>query len=157
MELYTVMASEGGGVHLRWDPTDSDYDDAVYNAMSDTRFLQIKRTYKLNDNFLAPKRNQPGYDPAYKYDMVYKTPINNINWVTKRAGLDQCGDETTWGFGGYGEPGSGLVSRIMGKPGITKGGQMVIISETVFAPDPTYTGTRGTRSHAGGTNKAPSK
>jgi hypothetical protein len=119
----------GPGIHLRWDPTDSDYDDTVYNAMSHTRFLQIKRMIKLNNNFLAPKRNQPGYDPAYKYDMVYKTPINNINWVTKKAGLDQCGDETTWGFGGYGEPGSGLVSRIMGKPGITKGGQTVIISD----------------------------
>jgi hypothetical protein len=83
--------------------------------------------YKLNNNFLAPKRNQPGYDPAYKYDMIYKTPIHNINWVTKKAGLDQCGDETTLGFGGYDKPGSGLVSRILGKPGITKG--TVIISE----------------------------
>jgi hypothetical protein len=119
----------GPGIHLRWDPTDSDYDDCVYNAMSHTRFLQLKRLYKLNNNFLAPKRNQPGYNPAYKYDMIYKTPIYNINWVTKKAGLDQCGDETTWGFGGYGEPGSGLVSWILGKPGITKGGQTVIISD----------------------------
>jgi hypothetical protein len=119
----------GPGIHLRWDPTDSDYDDTVYNVMSHTRFLQIKRMYKLNNNFTAPKRNQPGYDPAYKYDMVYKTPINNVNWVTEKAGLDLCGDETTWGFGGYGEPGSGLVSRIMGKPGVTKGGQTVIISD----------------------------
>jgi hypothetical protein len=119
----------GPGIHLRWDPTDSDYDDCVYNAMSHTRFLQLKRLYKLNNDFLSPKRNQPGYDPAYKYDMSYKTPIHNINWVTKKAGLDQCGDETTWGFGGYGEPGSGLVSRIMGKPGITKGEQTVIISD----------------------------
>jgi hypothetical protein len=119
----------GPGIHLRWDPTDSDYDDGVYNAMSYTRFLQIKRMYKLNNNFLAPQRNQPGYDPAYKYDMIYKTTIHNVNWVTKKAGLDQCGDETTWGFGGYGEPGSGLVARILGKPGITKGGQTVIISD----------------------------
>jgi hypothetical protein len=61
--------------------------------------------------------------------MLYKRPIHNINWVTKKAGLDQCGDETTWGFGGYGKAGSGLVSRIMGKPGLTKGGQTVIISD----------------------------
>jgi signal peptidase I len=61
--------------------------------------------------------------------MIYKMPIYNVNWVTKKAGLDQCGNETTWGFGGYGKPGSGFVSRILGKPGITKGGQTVIISD----------------------------
>jgi hypothetical protein len=119
----------GPGIHLCCDPTDSDYDDCIYNAMSHTRILQLKQMYKLNNNCLAPKRNQPGYDPAYKYDVIYKTPIHNINWVTKNAGLDQCGAETTWGFGGYGKPGSGLVSRILGKPGITKGGQTVIISD----------------------------
>ncbi len=61
--------------------------------------------------------------------MIFKTPIHNTNWVTKKAGLDQCGDETTWGFGGYGEPGSGHLSRILGKPGITKGGQTVVICD----------------------------
>jgi hypothetical protein len=50
----------GPGIHLRWDPTNSDYDDGIYNAMLYTRFLQIKRIYKLNNNFLAPKCNQPG-------------------------------------------------------------------------------------------------
>jgi hypothetical protein len=118
----------GPGIHLCWDPTDSDYDDCVYKAMSHTRFLQLKRLYKLNNNFLAPKRNQPGYDPAYKYNMIYKTSIYSIIWVTQKAGFDQCGNKTTWGFGGYGEASSGLV-RIMGKPGITKGGQTVIISD----------------------------
>jgi hypothetical protein len=140
----------GPGIHLRWDPTDSDYDDTVYNVMSHTRFLQIKRMYKLNNNFTAPKRNQPGYDPAYKYDMVYKTPINNVNWVTEKAGLDLCGDETTWGFGGYGEPGSGLVSRIMVRLSSS-------VTSTVFAPDLIFTGTRSMRGHAGGTSKAPSR
>jgi hypothetical protein len=32
----------GPGIHLRWDPTDSDYDDGIYKAMSHTRFLQLK-------------------------------------------------------------------------------------------------------------------
>jgi hypothetical protein len=121
----------GGGlrIHLCWDPTYSDYDDCIYNAMSHTRFLQLKQLYNLNNNFLALKRNQSGYNPAYKYDTIYKTPIFNINWVTRKAGLDQCSNETTWGFGGYSKPGSGLVSHILDKPGITKGGQMVIISD----------------------------
>jgi hypothetical protein len=85
--------------------------------------------YKLNNNFLVPKRNQPGCNLAYKYNMIYKTPIFNINWVTKKAGLNQCGNETTWGLSGYGKPhSSGLVSHIMGKPGNTKGGEMILIS-----------------------------
>jgi hypothetical protein len=89
----------GGGlrIHLCWDPTYSDYDDCIYNAMSHTRFLQLKRLYNLNNNFLAMKRNQPRYNPAYKDDMIYKTPIFNINLVTSKAGLDQCSNETTEG------------------------------------------------------------
>jgi hypothetical protein len=38
----------------------------------------------------------------------------------------------SWGFGaGYGEPGSGLVSHILGKPGTTKGGQTTVIISDV--------------------------
>jgi hypothetical protein len=107
--------------------TDSDYNNAVYNPMSHTYILQLKPMYKLNNNFLAPTCKQPGYDPAYKYDMIYKMSINNINWVSKKVGLAQCGDKTTWGFGGYGKPGSGLLSCILGKPGITKGGQTLLL------------------------------
>jgi hypothetical protein len=66
---------QGGGprIHLCWDPTDSDYDD--------TRFLQIKRMYKLNNNFLVPKFNQHGYNLAYRYDMIYEAPIHNTNRI----------------------------------------------------------------------------
>jgi hypothetical protein len=35
----------------------------------------------------------------------------------------------TWGFSRYGERGRGLVSCILGKPGILKAGQAVIISD----------------------------
>ena len=42
---------------------------------------------------------------------------------------DQCGDETTWGHGGYGEAGRGLLGRITGKPEVSKGGQIVMISD----------------------------
>jgi len=40
------------------------------------------------------------------------------------------GDETTWAFGGYGEAGSNVVSRVVGKPGVSKGGQTVLVSST---------------------------
>jgi hypothetical protein len=40
-----------------------------------------------------------------------------------------CGDETTWGHQGFGEAGSGVVGQILGKPGVSKGGQTVVVSD----------------------------
>ena len=40
-----------------------------------------------------------------------------------------CIDETTWGHQGFGEAGSGVLDQILGKPGISKGGQTVIVSD----------------------------
>ena len=81
------------------------------------------------NNEAVPKKGQPGYDPAYKYDYLYKVLIHNVNALTKTAELDMTGDETTWGHGGFGEAGSGLTGRIQGKPGVSKGGQTVIVSD----------------------------
>jgi hypothetical protein len=61
------IQGRGWGIHVCWDPTDGDYNDCIYNAMSHTRFLQLKQMYKLKKNFLAPKCSQPGYDPGYKW------------------------------------------------------------------------------------------
>jgi hypothetical protein len=107
----------------------ADSDLLVQQSITHTRWLQIKRVLKLNNNQTSPKRGQEGYNPAFKFDLLYDVLISNLNAVTKYADLDQCGDETTWGHGGYGEAGSGLAGRIMGKPGITRGGQIVIISD----------------------------
>ncbi len=85
-------------------------------SISHSRWLQIKRTYKLCNNNVSPKRGEPGYNAAYKYDLLFDTLIYNINQMTKFVESDQCGDETTWPHGGYGEAGSGLMGRIMGKP-----------------------------------------
>jgi hypothetical protein len=101
----------------------------VADSINHSHWLQIKRTYKLCNNDVSPKRGEPRYNPAYKYDLLFDTLIYNINQTTKFAEWDQCGDETTWPHGGYGEAGSGLMGRIMGKPGVTKGGQIVIISD----------------------------
>lgn len=49
--------------------------------------------------------------------------------ITKNAELNLCGDETTWGFGGFGESGSGLLSLILGEPEVTCGCQIVMISD----------------------------
>ena len=92
-------------------------------------WLQIKQTIKLCDNDLSSKRDQPGYNPAYTYDFCFKALIHNVNEMTYQAGLNQRGDETLMGHGRYSEPGSGLTSRIMNKPGITKGIKTVLISD----------------------------
>ena len=55
--------------------------------------------------------------------------MHNVNCISKNAESDQCDDETTWGHGGFGEAGSGLVGRIMGKPGVSKGGHIVMVSD----------------------------
>jgi hypothetical protein len=78
----------------------------------------------------APKKGQECYDPAYKYDFSYKVLCHNVNAIiTKRCDLDMCGDETSWGHQGFGESGTGIVGQILCKPGISKGGQTIIISD----------------------------
>jgi hypothetical protein len=74
---------------------------------------------KLNNNQAFPKRGEEGYNPAFKFDMIYDVLNSNLNAITKYAKADQCGDKTAWGHGGYGEAGSCLGGRIMRKTGIT--------------------------------------
>jgi hypothetical protein len=123
-----VKGGSNGAIHRRW-MDGADFDRLVLASITHTRWLQIKRVMKLNNNDVSPKRGEAGYNPAFKFDMLYDVLISNLNAITKHAEADQCGDETTWGHGGYGEAGSGLAGRIMGKPGITRGGQIVIISD----------------------------
>ena len=98
--------------------------------MSLQRWNQLKRIFKLNNNDLAKKRGEEGYNPTYKYDMIYKTLVDNVLAITKKGELDLTGDETSWGFQGYGEKGAKVVERVVGKPGISKGGQTAIVSAT---------------------------
>jgi hypothetical protein len=113
----------GAGIILRWDPSASDLDELVYKTMLYTR------AYKLCNNYTAPKQKDADYNPAYKFDKVYNTQIFNINWLSEKARDDLCGDESTYGFGGYGEAGTRLILLIVGKPGISKGGQIVPLSD----------------------------
>jgi hypothetical protein len=107
----------------------ADYDSLVQASITHTGWLQIKRVLKFNSNQTSPKRGEEGYDPAFKFDMLYDVLISNLNAITKYVEANQCGDETTWGHGGYREAGNSLAGRIMGKPGITQGGQIVVISD----------------------------
>ena len=123
-----VRGGSNGALYRRW-ADGADHDEFTRESIRHCRWLQIKRVIKLCNNETAPKRGEPGYDPAYKYDMIYDTLIENLNAITEEAELDLCGDETTWGHGGFGESGSGLIGRIINKPGITKGGQIVMVSD----------------------------
>ncbi len=53
----------------------------------------------------------------------------NTNAITKYADEHLTVDETTWGFGGYGEKDSGIVQRLMNKK-VNKGGQTTIITDS---------------------------
>ena len=53
------------------------------------------------------------YDPCYKYSYIFDVLAHNVNAITKYANLDLCGDESTWGYGGFGEKGSGMISRVI--------------------------------------------
>ena len=96
--------------------------------MTATRYSQLKLPMKLCHNGSAPKREDEGYDPAYKYDLIYKTIVHNCDGLTLYADQNQVIDESTWGHGGYGEACSGLTGRLINKR-VAKGGQVVITSD----------------------------
>jgi len=101
------------------------YDKVIADSLTVTRWHQLKRIYKLNNNDTAKKKGEPGYDPCYKFDLVYKVlKANTINILSK-AGLDLTGDETTWAHQGFGEKGAKVITCINEKPGVSKGGAAI--------------------------------
>ena len=125
-----VRGGSDGAIYRRWVELGSDYDDEVARSITFSRWLQIKRVKKLCNNDVCPKKGEEGYDPTYKYDYIYKCIINNVNAISKRAELDATGDETSWSTASPGESGAGVTFRVMNKPGISKGGQTVIVSDS---------------------------
>ena len=125
-----VRGGGDGALYRRWFSGNAHADDYCQEAMPLSRWNQLKRVYKLNNNDKAKGKGEVGYNPTYKYDLIYDVLTSNVRAITKRAELDLTGDETSWGFMGYGEAGTKVVSRIMGKPGISKGGQTVVVSAT---------------------------
>ena len=108
----------------------ADYDNEIFTGMSHRRWLQVKRVKKLCNNDVAPKKGEEGYNPCYKYDYIYKVIVHHGNQLSKRSELDITGDETSWATASPGEAGVGVTGMIMGKPGVLKGGQTVIVSDS---------------------------
>ena len=123
-----VLGGSNGAIYRRWDPDNVCFSKHISEGLSATRFCELKRAKKLCHNGSSPKRGQPGYDPAYKFTLIYDTIVHNTNAITKYADENQVIDESTWGHGGYGEAGSGLTGRLLNKPK-AKGGQVVIITD----------------------------
>ena len=110
--------------------TSSTNDKHISSSLSLSQWFNLKILLKLNNNDLSPKRGEVGYDPAYKYDMIYRTIVDNVIALTRSAEMDLTGDETSWAHQGYGESGSNIIKRIQNKPGVSKGGQTVLVSAT---------------------------
>ena len=70
-----------------------------------------------------------GYDPAYKYDLIFRCMLHNCNAITLYAEENQTVDETTWGHAGFGEAGTGLTGRLVNKK-VNKGGQTTIMTDS---------------------------
>ena len=80
--------------------------------------------FKLNFHATAAKTKlEEEYDPAAKYNHIYKTMCHNMNYVTHRAKKDFAIDETTWGFAGYCDNAGG---RLHNKPK-SKGGHISMV------------------------------
>ncbi len=127
-----VLGGSNGAILRRFDErggNNKSYDCHIASAFTKTRWLEVKRVTKLCNNLTAKKRGEDGYDPAYKFDYIYDTIVHNVNALTLNVGLDLCADETSYGFNGWGETGSGILGLILNKPGITRGGQIVMVSD----------------------------
>ena len=119
-----VLGGCGGNFHVRWEQGNPNMcQDIINSGITYTRFLEFKNNVKLCDNDEAKKSYEDGYEPAFKFDYFLKALVHNTNIITLIACLDQCGDETSFGFGGCGP----IIFRITGKPGISKGGQIVLL------------------------------
>ena len=58
-----VRGDSVGAMYWRW-VDGSDYDEVIVDLINHSRWLQIKRTVKLNMNSTCPEMGEPGYDPA---------------------------------------------------------------------------------------------
>jgi len=105
------------------------FNKMIYESMSVTRWLEIKRAIKLNNNLLATKFGEPGHDPCQKRDYIYNVICHNTNALTKKACLDLCGEESTWLFGGWAGKDTGVIQRNLEKPGGSTGGQLALVTD----------------------------
>ena len=107
-------------IHRRWLIDNPDYNPIIASNMNLSRWRQIKGVFKMNNNFTLPGRSKPGYDPAAKFDLIFRTMVHNMNHFMLSAELDAAADESMWGFMGFmGDIGGCLSNKPVGKGGQT--------------------------------------
>ena len=89
----------------------------------------MKRCYKSCNNLTSKKGGDPNYEPAYRFNYILDVICHNTNALTLFAESDQCFDETSYTFNGWGEAGTRLIGLVLGKPNITRGGQLCLMSD----------------------------
>lgn len=123
-----ILGGSNGALYRRWDENSVCYSEKVAKSITLTRYGEIKRNLKLCNNDALPKRGEEGYDPSYKYDLIYRAIVHNTNAISKKADETQVIDETTWGHSGYGEKQTGITGRLYNKK-VSKGGQTVLMMD----------------------------
>jgi len=126
-----VLGGSKGAFLRRFDTRKGNcmFSEEMSSTFTKTRWLEIKRCYKLCNNLTAIKKGNPNYEPAYKFNYIWDVICHNTNSLTLFAETDQCFDETSYAFNGWGEAGTGLIGLVMGKPNITRGGQLCLLSD----------------------------
>ena len=119
-----ALGGSHGDIHRRWRKGPAS-DKETIAAMYHSRWLQCKRVIHLCDNNLAPKFGEPGYDPAYKFDYIWKCLCHNTNFATDEAPLDVSCDETTYATGATGPGHAGMIVKLYHKKA-SNGGQVVV-------------------------------
>ena len=124
-----VLGGGDRGIYKRWIPSFcAGSDEFIRESLNFSRWYELKQMFKMNDNSAdVPKQGEDGYNPCAKYDLVYKAITHNTCALTKYAELDLCGDESSWAHQGFGEKGARNLWRIPNKPGVSKGGQVLIV------------------------------
>jgi len=105
------------------------YNKEIASTFTKTRWLEIKRCYKLCNNLTAKKKGDANYEPAYKFNYIWDVICHNTNTISLFAESDLCFNETSYAFNGWGEAGTGLIGLVLGKPNITRGGQLCLLSD----------------------------
>ena len=84
-----------GAIYRRWNKDSSSCDKHIMNSLTLSRWFNLKRLFKMNNNDKSPKHGESGYDPAYKYDLIFRTLVDNVIALTENAECDLTGDETS--------------------------------------------------------------
>ena len=70
-----VQGGSNSALAKKWLESAATFDSTIVNTITHRHWLQIKRCIKLCDNSKVIPKGQPGYDPTYKYRMIFDVII----------------------------------------------------------------------------------